>query len=121
MENKYGYCTNNDGIYSGDFDTREAALQEARDCGVAKGEYIETGRYKRIMFTIDVNDIIESLNDHACSEAGEVAEDFLHYVPKSQRDELEDDLNSVLNVWMMRHEHDQIIYSVIDIKSHKEE
>lgn len=121
MQGKYGYCTNNDGIFEGEFDTREEAIEDARYCGVVKGDQLETGRYNRIMFTIDVNDVIESLNEHACAEAGEVAEDFLQYVPKSQRDELEDTLNSCLNVWLMKHEHDQVIFSAIDIQSHKDE
>lgn len=81
---------------------RERVIKEARI--EAKKEGMKSFRigakHPVPVSSVDVGMIIENIGEQMFDEVGEVAEDFLSYTTKDQKDELDRIINLVFKNWM---------------------
>ena len=54
---------------------------------------------------MDIDSAMEWEADHAYSECGECAEDYLSCIKKEHLVELENDINSIFEKWLIKHGH----------------
>jgi rubrerythrin len=113
---KYCYSTNEEN-YHGDFETRDEALSEAR--AMEPDEVVYTAQCVKFVPHISVNDVFDQLMCEAVDHSGEVAEEWLSFTPKEERQELEDCLNGVLNLWMEKTNNKPHFYGVVDVQRHE--
>lgn len=102
---------------SGEFNCYEDAVLEAileKDAEV--GDTIFVGEKTKHMPHICAENVIEDLSEQAYDECGEHAQDYLTEVKDSERLELENELNDVLQKWMDRFKHHPYFYLVKKVK-----
>ena len=97
-------------------DTISYALDEYDDNQISEMEKVTIykGVKKKQSFNqfLNVSQILENINESACECCGEVAEDYLTYLPQ----EVEDDLEKVINDWHTRHNLEPTFYMIEDIE-----
>ena len=113
------YCYSTDEVtFSGDFDSREEALYEGR--ALYPGVDIFTAECVPFVASLDAHWIIDQLNCEATDHAGEAGEEWLSFVPKSERQELEKELNKALNKWMKKTKNEPHFYGVGTVEKHSQ-
>lgn len=114
----YSYSADEE-IFRGEFSTREAALEEARDgqndmtvwTGVC--EAIHVRRYMP-----DGDDLIERMVEQAYDDCGEASESWLDSVSKEQRAELTEGVRSLIEAWLDKHKLNANFWNVVNIIEH---
>ena len=116
-EGKWVWDTNDEMFRSDFFDTKEAAIEDARG-DEGEGETIYVGQVvEPTKFTgVDVDGILERISEQVYEEVGEVAIDYLSYVKKEDFTALEDSLNDVIRKWMKERGYEPNFYKVDNIE-----
>lgn len=63
---------------------------------------------------IDADDALERIADIMYQEVGEVAEDYLDYVTREHKEELQDKLNKVFYEWQEKYKYKPSFYTIED-------
>jgi hypothetical protein len=116
-----------------EFDSVEEAVA-ALDTGNYDGEESWDDEYSRLecaaiglkkeidpTASIDGDEIIYRMAEHAQEECGEVAEDFLDSLPKDAAEELTAELRKVAESWLKKHNLWPTFYQVEEVTTYKEE
>lgn len=98
------------------FDTKEEAIEEAKS-ELKYYDYsdgtIRIGECKEVLnYGIDVDSVLEDISESVYSEVGEAAEDYLRYVNKNEKEELNDKLNEVFFEWQEKYGHKPEYYTI---------
>ena len=123
MTDKWAYALGNEEDYNGVFfDSKEAAMEEARD--QARPQGVQTGivspgqLYRPVVMIAD--ELFDRLQDQAYDEAGEYCIGWLDYVTEEDQDELNDAIETVFFAWMERHpEYKPNFFTIADSQSYK--
>jgi hypothetical protein len=76
------------------------------------------GKCVEWMPSISADNVLEQLNCEAYDEVGEHADDWLMAVSKEDQQKLEDELNAVLNKWLIDTCNIPTFYRVVDVKEY---
>ncbi|WEG18591.1 hypothetical protein PQ478_08915 [Alkalihalophilus pseudofirmus] len=113
---KWCYSFNGEN-FEGVFDYKEGAINEAK-CNISEddGSVIYIGQVKDISFGVPIDWLLDQLREEAYEQAGEVSQDFMMYVNKEHRYELENQLNNVLHDWMKKYNYEPNFWTVENIE-----
>jgi hypothetical protein len=114
MNRKYSWSTNEE-YYSGDFATREEAIQ---DSNVEPGCVVYTGLNVYHQPYVDVDSFIEQLKCSADDEAGEFSESWLERVEKENEEKLQKELQGVLDKWLNDTNNEPAFWHVEEVQEH---
>lgn len=97
------------------FDTKEEATDEGKSEAIIEGlTNFKVGIVEEVFnYGIDVDDALERINATVYEEVGEVAEDYLCYIPQEHKDELQDKLNEVFYKWQENYNYTPTFYKVV--------
>ena len=123
-QGKWKYNYGDDEIWNATydyFDTREEAIKEGNFAAIdADYEYYKVGQ---IEFSfkphIDAERILAQIGEDAYQDSGEVAGDYLAYVPDDESNELERMLNETLNNWLTKTNNHPTFYNIINTSDHE--
>ena len=101
---EYKYAFNKDNLYTGECDSIEMALDEARQEAAAYPErdkpcLVYIGRYKPFEPMIDADEVIEVLQRDAYDVAGDAAEGWLDNLTPAEVESLGERLTRVFRRW----------------------
>lgn len=102
LKGKWGYSTDEE-RYSGSFDTKEDAIQEARACEDKDGDFF-VGQFEEIRISVCGDRVIDQAQEDAYEQAGEYAEDWLAKIPRERVDELTCQLSEVFDGWLKKYD-----------------
>lgn len=96
------------------FDTKEEAIEAAKKYAIKEGlNSFRIGQCFEVgAVGVDVDFILDNIADNVQSEVGEVAEDYLQYVDKAVKEELEEQLNDVLFAWMKKYKYEPSFFTI---------
>lgn len=99
---KWGLCNNDEGIFRGDWDTKEAAIAAAAgELGLSPGATFRVGRYVEYQLPqVYADHVIDQAVCEADDEVGESADLWLSHVPKEQEEKLTERLTKVFHDWI---------------------
>lgn len=111
----YEIDVNRDIWRGGLFDTKEEATDEGKAEAIIEGlTNFKVGIVEEVFnYGIDVDDALERINATVYEEVGEVAEDYLYYIPQEHKDELQDKLNEVFYKWQEKYNYTPTFYKVV--------
>lgn len=111
----YEIDVNRDIWRGGLFDTKEEAADEGKAEAIIEGlTNFKVGIAEEVFnYGIDVDDSLERINEIVYEEVGEVAEDYLYYIPQEHKDELQDKLNEVFYKWQEKYNYTPTFYKVV--------
>ncbi|GAA0774484.1 hypothetical protein GCM10008908_24390 [Clostridium subterminale] len=111
----YTISENSDIWRGGVFDSKEEAIKEANSEAIEYNEEtFRIGIVEEVFnYGIDVDQVIEHIQDTMYDEVGEVAEDYLDYIPSDYLIELEKQLNEVFYNWQEKYNYKPTFYKVI--------
>lgn len=111
----YEIDVNRDIWRGGVFDTKEEAINEGKAEAIIEGlTNFKVGIAEEVFnYGIDVDDSLERINEIVYEEVGEVAEDYLYYIPQEHKDELQDKLNEVFYKWQEKYNYTPTFYKVV--------
>ncbi len=119
MSREGNWCYSYNGEeFTGDYDNREDAIDEAMSYVDEETLFIYVGKIKEIELSADVDMLIERLAEHAYERGGDYAEDYLDNVTKEEFRELEDGINDVLLKWIDKY-HKPNFWEVVNIEKVK--
>ena len=108
----------NDVWISGQYDTKEEAIEECKKdyfLTINKDVTCYVGRVDLYCPFIDVDDVIERLQEDAYEHCGEASGDFLG-ATRDEVNELHDRLNKVFNEWLAEYDHQPTFGKMEDIE-----
>lgn len=121
-EGKWCYSYNGEN-YEGDFDTREAAIEEAlyymKENHYMNQEYIDVGQTKAVEVGIDAWLILEQISEDVYEKMGEYGDDYLTDVKLEHQNILEVKLNEVLESWLKEFKYEPKFYAVENVEQVK--
>lgn len=111
----YEIDVNRDIWRGGLFDTKEEAINEGKAEAIIEGlTNFKVGIAEEVFnYGIDVDDSLERINEIVYEEVGEVAEDYLYYIPQEHKDELQDKLNEVFYKWQEKYNYNPNFYRIV--------
>lgn len=115
------YYSTDEEIYNYD-DIREAAedIFSYADSKAGDEGIIYQGESKSFQASDFVRtNILEEMQESAYAELGEHAEDYLNDVNKDQEKELQDEIESVVNLWASKHKLHPSFYGIKNVKEIK--
>lgn len=99
---------------NGLFETEQEAIDDAVKRGYTE---IYVGEAEEIGFpSIDADTIIDHLCCQMDDEAGEAADDFLRFVGKEAKEELENYVNAIIMTWAIKNNYDDEYFTVPEYK-----
>jgi hypothetical protein len=102
--------------YSEEFDTKEKAIESAKDDEEIDG-YVFVGKKIPVKAQdIDVDNLLENVAINTTDGFDDYADGFLENVSKEHFDELEEKLNNVFFEWMNKHNYNPDWFKVVDIE-----
>lgn len=106
---------------NGCFDTKEQAIEAAKEYAIKEGlSSFRIGQCFEVEAVgVDVDFILDNIADNMQSEVGEAAEDYLQYVDKADKEELEEKLNEVLFEWMKEHKYEPSYFRIANEEIHE--
>lgn len=114
FKGKFCY-SKNEQQYHGEFKTRDDAIHEAR--ALDHDTFFTAECIPYVPF-ISVDDIFDQLACQASDHAGEAGEEWLSFIPKEEKNELENSLNRVFKKWMKKTNNEPHFYRVENIEQH---
>lgn len=113
---KWGLCNNDEGIFSGDWDTKdEAVAAAAGEFGLSPGAKFRVGRYVEYQLPqVYADHVIDQAVCEADDEVGDAADDWLSHVPKEEEEKLTDRLTKVFHDWIAEFGHEPGFMKVDD-------
>ena len=116
MMNKIDWCHSHDGenFTSDSFDTKEEAIADAIENYEYTTFYI--GKAVEHEPYIDADDIFERLNEQACDQCGEYAENYLYYVKEEDKEKFEKAINDIFKKWAKETKNNPTFFTVEDIE-----
>jgi hypothetical protein len=85
-----------------DFETREEAIKHGREAALSEGnDCFFVGQIVPFIPSIDAYAVLDGISENACEECGESGEDYLTCVAKEDIEKLKEQLNKVLNKWLI--------------------
>jgi predicted chitinase len=117
MSDKFSYSSNQDD-YQGEFETREAAIEEAKAEGLT---HFWTGRNRppeMNLWCLRADSVIENIINNEDDFSGEASESWPG-TTKEQEDELTIALQATFHNWMVRHNLKPTWWIVEDVLEHK--
>jgi hypothetical protein len=106
----------NDEIFDGeDFDTAEEAIGfMINDLGIGEDFYIGEPEEVTIESLIYIDQMIEDMQERAADEVGDVSEDYLMDLYRSE--DKKDELNKLICDWFKKNNYEPTFFSVDNIK-----
>lgn len=119
----------------GEFDTKDEAIAFINETGAIQlfdiwldemgdepdpeqtGVTIYVGQFQGFVPSVNVDTVLDEIAENASWVGGDYADDYLHHVPKDAREELEEELNSVLSEWIEKHQYHPTFYSIVNIET----
>lgn len=113
---KWGICAGDDGLFSGDFDTKEKAIAAAAaEYDLGPGDRFQVGRYVQYdPPQIWACDVLDNVTCNSEDLVGEAAEDWLSNVPKEDEEKLTERLTKVFHDWLKEFGHEPEFLMVQD-------
>lgn len=108
----YGF---NEEEFQGVFDTREEAINEAKDY-IDDESTVFLGRIKEVDVRLPAWILLDKLGEIVYDQTGDYAAGYLSDVKQEHEDELDKELNKVLLSWMKKHGYEPWFYSVDDVE-----
>lgn len=102
---KWSYALTEDGPFYGDYDTREEAVEDAKEEVEEIGESfpsVYVGIIAPVDLKIDTDFILERLKESAEEQVGELASDYLTDVSRTDFNNLDSRLQVVVDDWISR-------------------
>lgn len=119
MSREGNWCYSYNGEeFTGDYDNREDAIDEAMSCAEEDILFIYVGVIKEIKLNADVDMLIDRLAEFAYERGGDYAEYYLNDVTKEEFKELEDGVNDVLLKWINKY-HKPNFWEVVNVEKVK--
>jgi len=104
----------------GDHETREAALDEARERH--PGETVYTGKKGPPDYPcIDADEVIDRLREAAGDQFGDFTDEWMDKATEEQIEDLGKMLQATFDAWMGRYDHKPRWFSVVEIEKHEPE
>lgn len=123
--NKWAYAIGDEDYRGIFFDTKEDALEEARneiqsDYSYSGGEVIWVGKVQEFVPTVAIADsLFYDLQDQAYDEASDYSEGWLDDVTKEDQDELDNLIQDCFMKWLEKHpEYEPSFFTIEDSKSY---
>lgn len=110
------WCHSSDGenFNSDDFETREDCIADATENYGYTSFYI--GQAVDFKPHIYIDDLLERMNEQACEQCGEYAENYLYYVSDKDKKELSDKLNEVFQAWAKKTGNEPTFFTVDNVE-----
>lgn len=95
--------------------SREEAIKEATEEARIEGiKNFKIGICEEVFnYGIEAEGVLERIGEIVYDEVGEVAEDYLRYVSKEHKEELQDKLNEVFYAWQEKYNYKPNFYTII--------
>lgn len=101
------------------FDTKEEAIAHGMIEAIDRGEdKYQVGQINTFEPSLYADWAIEQITENAIDNCGEVAEDYLDYLPKEETERLEELLNEALAKWLDETKNHPSFFTVDNISDH---
>jgi hypothetical protein len=103
MSEKWTYNVFDDDIWSNDdYETKEDAIKHGREAALnEENDCFFVGQIVPFIPSINAYAVLDGISENACEECGESGHDYLTCVDKKDVEKLEEQLNEVLNKWLI--------------------
>lgn len=111
--NKWFFSKDNELFNSDLYDTKEEAIEAAKREGFTSFYVVRTNEVHPY---IDAELAIERAAESIYDVVGEVAEDYLMYLPKEELEDLQESINAVFNQWLTKYNNHPTFYMVEEVE-----
>lgn len=117
-EKQYAWAFKADSIDYKREDSIEECLKQAKSENGGTYKKIYIGIVEEWGSCIDTNYLIQTIQETAWDENGEVAEDYLKGIPEHQLEELDNELNEVFSKWKQKYRWEPNFFTVKNVKKY---